>query len=105
MRTFLGRIMAAAMMTVFCAAPALAQPTADKTTVSLSYQVDSTTFPSGKVIISVPTTASKDTVLTASIQPVSSDPTPPGWLTVTPASGKAPLTLTIGVNPTSLAPG
>jgi hypothetical protein len=28
--------------------------------------------------------------------------TPPGWLTVTPDTGHAPLTLTITVNPTGL---
>ncbi|HUA57356.1 MAG TPA: hypothetical protein VML19_01290 [Verrucomicrobiae bacterium] len=75
-------------------------PSATPGSLSFSYQINSSTFPAAaKVTVTLPTAISS---LPLSVS-VSS--TPQGWLTVTPSSGNAPLTLQVVVNPTSLAPG
>jgi uncharacterized protein (TIGR03437 family) len=55
---------------------------------------------SGKITVSLPSTASSSTTL--AVQAVS---VPQGWLAVTPNTGHAPLALTVTVNPTGLSPG
>lgn len=80
--------------------PAGAQ-TATPTSLSFSYQVNSTTFPAaGKVTVTLPATAGSSTTMT-----VQTASTPQGWLAVTPSSGHSPLALTVNVNPTGLSPG
>jgi len=75
-------------------------PSATPGSLSFSYQVNSSVFPSAaKVSVTLPAAISSLPLSVA----VSS--TPQGWLTVTPSSGYAPLTLQVLVNPTSLAPG
>ena len=81
--------------------PAAAQtagPTASPSTLSFSYQVNSTTYPAAaKVTITLPkATGSLPLVVTPPAQ---------GWLIVTPSSGHSPLTLSVLVNPTGLTPG
>ena len=83
-----------------CAGVAVGQtsgPTASPSTLSFSYQVNSSTFPaSATVKVTLPTaSASLSLVVTP----------PNNWVAVTPLSGSAPLTLTVSVNPTGLAPG
>lgn len=74
-----------------------AGPTATPSSLSFSYQVNSTSFPaSASVKITLPAaSASLPLVVTP----------PDNWAAVTPVSGSAPLTLTVSVNPTGLAPG
>jgi uncharacterized protein (TIGR03437 family) len=75
-------------------------PSATPGALSFSYQVNSTSLPAAaKVTVSLPASIS---TLPLS---VSFSSTPQGWLTVTPASGYAPLTLSVTVNPTGMAPG
>ena len=86
-----------------CAGAAYGQssgPSASPTSLSFSYQVNSTKLPAaGKVTVSLPKTSSS-LPLSVSVTSV-----PAGWLTVTPDTGYSPLTLSVVVNPTSLTPG
>ena len=75
-------------------------PTAKPGSLSFSYQVNATLPSPAKVTLSLPAASSS---LPLSITGVVASP--PGWLTVTPDSGHAPLTLTVTVNPTGLTPG
>jgi uncharacterized protein (TIGR03437 family) len=75
-------------------------PTVSPTSLSFTYQVNSTTFPAAaKLTATLPAATSSlaITVLVAS--------SPQGWLTVTPDTGHSPLAMTVTVNPTSLTPG
>jgi uncharacterized protein (TIGR03437 family) len=75
-------------------------PTATPGSLSFSYQINSTAFPAAaKVTVSLPAS-----VATLPLS-VTFNSTPQGWLTVTPASGYAPLNLSVVVNPTSMSPG
>lgn len=75
-------------------------PSATPGSLSFSYQVNSTTFPAAaKVTVSLPASINSLSLT------VSANSTPQGWLTVTPDSGHAPLTLSVVVNPTGMAPG
>jgi uncharacterized protein (TIGR03437 family) len=75
-------------------------PTVTPSSLSFTYQVNSTTFPApGKLTATLPAAT---TTLPISVV-VSSAPV--GWLTVTPDSGHSPLAMTVTVNPTSLTPG
>src|SRR5450759_510094 len=77
-----------------------AQPTANPTAFSFTYQVNSTTLPAaGKLTATLGKSTATGYTVTASVSP------PMGWLTVTPGSGASPLALTVTVNPTSLSPG
>jgi uncharacterized protein (TIGR03437 family) len=75
-------------------------PAAAPGSLTFTYQVNSPTFPvAGKVTVTLPAA----TALLPMNITVSSNPQ--GWLTVTPDTGRSPLTLTVTVNPTSLTPG
>jgi uncharacterized protein (TIGR03437 family) len=72
-------------------------PTATPTALAFSYQANSATLPSSLAVqVAVPAALSSALL---SVQ------YPLGWLTVTPDSGRAPLALTVNVNPTGLSPG
>jgi uncharacterized protein (TIGR03437 family) len=89
-----------------CVWSAGAQPVASPTSLTFSYQVNSTTLPAAqKLTVTLPATAGASTVMAVQVlsNPVGS--TPPGWLAVTPDNGRSPLALLVTVNPTSLAPG
>lgn len=75
-------------------------PTAAPGSLSFSYQVNATLPAPVKVTVSLPAASS---ALPLSVTGVGS--VPQGWLTVTPDYGRAPLTLTVTVNPTGLTPG
>ena len=75
-------------------------PTASPTTLSFSYQVNSTTYPAAAKL-----TATLPAASVALPMSVTVAATPQGWLTVTPDTGRSPLALTVSVNPTSLTPG
>jgi uncharacterized protein (TIGR03437 family) len=81
--------------------PAVAQtagPTASPSTLTFSYQVNSTTYPAAaKVTITLPKAISSLPLAVAAPSQ--------GWLIVTPSSGHSPLTLSVLVNPTGLTPG
>lgn len=78
-----------------------AGPTASPASLSFSYQVNSTTFPTaGKVTVTLPSGTSSSTVMA-----VTAVSNPQGWMAVTPSSGHSPLALAVTVNPTGLAPG
>src|ERR1035437_5535202 len=100
MKTYALRTVVLAGLTLLGAETLRAQPTANPTAFSFSYQVNSTTLPSAGKLTA---TLSKSTVagytLTASVSP------PMQWLTVTPGGGASPLALTVTVNPTGLSPG
>jgi uncharacterized protein (TIGR03437 family) len=74
-----------------------AGPVATPSTLNFSYQVNSATFPAAATVkITLPAaSASLPLVVTP----------PDNWAAVTPLGGSAPLTLTVSVNPTGLAPG
>jgi uncharacterized protein (TIGR03437 family) len=75
-------------------------PSATPSSLSFSYQVNSSTLPSAvKVTATLP--ASIATLPMA----VTYTSTPVGWLTVTPDSGHSPLALSVVVNPTGMTPG
>jgi len=75
-------------------------PSATPTSLSFSYQVNSSIMPAAaKVTATLPASIA---LLPLSVTYTS---TPVGWLTVTPDSGYAPLTLSVMVNPTGMAPG
>ncbi len=77
-----------------------AGPSATPTSLSFSYQVNSSTLPAAqKVTASLPASIAS---LPMSVTYTSS---PVGWLTVTPGSGYSPLALSVMVNPTGMAPG
>ena len=100
MKTYGLRTVVLAGLTLLGAETLRAQPTANPTSFSFSYQVNSTTLPAAGKLTA---TLSKSTVagytLTASVSP------PMQWLTVTPGAGASPLALTVTVNPTGLSPG
>src|SRR5208283_4347342 len=75
-------------------------PSATPSSLSFSYQVNSTTLPAAvKVTATLP--ASMSTLPLA----VTYTSTPVGWLTVTPNTGYTPLALSVVVNPTGMTPG
>jgi len=87
-------------LTAWCAWGQSSGPTATPGSLSFSYQINSSTFPSAaKVTVSLPASISTLPLT------VTFNSTPQGWLTVTPASGYAPLALSVVVNPTSMSPG
>jgi uncharacterized protein (TIGR03437 family) len=94
---------AAALAFLFCGCVwplRAAGPTATPTSLSFSYQVNSTTLPAaGKLTVSLPSGSSSATVMNVAVSPVQS------WLAVTPDQGYSPLALTVTANPTGLAPG
>lgn len=75
-------------------------PTAAPGSLSFAYQVNSTLPSPVKVTVSLPTASSALPLSVTSVNSV-----PQGWLTVTPDFGRAPLSLTVTVNPTGLTPG
>jgi len=83
-----------------CALVASAQPTASPTSLTFTYQVNTTPYPAGKLTATLPKSLGSGYILTASV-----NSTTTGWLTVTPDSGASPLALTVTVNPTNLNPG
>jgi uncharacterized protein (TIGR03437 family) len=80
-----------------CAGAQTVGPIATPSTLSFSYTVNSTTLPAAATVkITLPAaSASLPLVVTP----------PNNWVAVTPLSGSAPLTLSVSVNPTGLAPG
>jgi uncharacterized protein (TIGR03437 family) len=75
-------------------------PTAAPGSVSFSYQVNAAVPAPVKVTVSLPAASATLPLSVTSILSV-----PQGWLTVTPDYGRAPLSLTVTVNPTGLTPG
>lgn len=72
-------------------------PIATPASVSFSYQVNSAVLPASQAVqVTAPATLAGAVIAVQY---------PMGWLTVTPDSGRAPMTLTVNVNPTGLAPG
>ncbi|MGO9261327.1 MAG: hypothetical protein ACLQU1_34230 [Bryobacteraceae bacterium] len=90
-------LLAAWLACACCASAQTVGPTATPSTLSFSYTVNSTTLPAAATVkITLPAaSASLPLVVTA----------PDNWAAVTPLGGSAPLTLTVSVNPTGLAPG
>ena len=82
-------------------------PTANPASLNFTYQVNTTTLPAAaKMTVSLPNSASTSTVVSvAAAYPPGTPLSQSGWLTVTPASGHAPLALSVVVNPTGLPPG
>ncbi len=75
-------------------------PKATPAALAFTYLVNSATLPPAQTVqITVPSTLTNSTLMVQSVS------TPQGWLTATPGSGRAPLSLTIIVNPTGLGPG
>lgn len=88
---------------LFCAGIAAAQssgPTVSPTSLSFSYQVNSTTFPTAAKLTATLPAATASLPITVTVASA-----PQGWLTVTPDLGRSPLAMTVTVNPTSLTPG
>ncbi len=80
-----------------CATAQSTGPAATPTSLSFSYTVNSTTFPTPATVkVTVPTALAG---LTLQVTQTAY------WLAVTPETGTAPLTLTVTVNPTGLSPG
>lgn len=75
-------------------------PTTSPTTLSFSYQVNSTNYPAPAKLTATLPAASSAMPLSVTVSA-----TPPGWLTVTPDSGHSPMALSVIVNPTTLTPG
>lgn len=88
------------MAVLVCGAAYGAGPTATPASLGFSYQVNSTTLPAaGKLTVALPSGTSSSTVMNVTVAPAQS------WLAVTPDSGYSPLTMSVTVNPTGLAPG
>jgi uncharacterized protein (TIGR03437 family) len=88
---------------LFWAAAAAAQsagPSVTPTSLSFTYQVNSTTLPAAAKLNATLPAASASLTLSVAVASA-----PQGWLTVTPDTGHSPLPLTVTVNPTSLTPG
>ena len=75
-------------------------PTASPSTLSFSYQVNSTTFPAAAKLTATLPAASSTLSMSVTVAAA-----PQGWLTVTPDTGHSPLAMTVTVNPTGLTPG
>jgi uncharacterized protein (TIGR03437 family) len=75
-------------------------PSATPASLSFSYQINSATLPAA-----VKVTATLPASIGSLPMAVTYTSTPVGWLTVTPDSGYTPLTLSVMVNPTGMAPG
>jgi uncharacterized protein (TIGR03437 family) len=89
-----------ALLLVAAAAAAQSGPTATPSTLSFTYQMNSSTLPAAaKLAASLP--ASISTLPMSAVVSCS----PVGWLTVTPDTGHSPMAMTVSVNPTSLTPG
>ena len=100
MKTYVLKTAILAGLGLLCAETLRAQPTANPTSFSFSYQVNSTTLPAaGKLTATLSKSTTTGYTLTASVSP------PMQWLTVTPGGGASPLALTVTVNPTGLSPG
>ncbi|HLK61971.1 MAG TPA: hypothetical protein VKU19_00930 [Bryobacteraceae bacterium] len=78
-------------------------PTANVSTITFTYTAGSTTAP--KTTNTNPFTVTLPTAMSTQTMVVTVASNPQGWLSVTPASGKSPLALTVSVNPTTLDPG
>ncbi|MBZ5619425.1 MAG: hypothetical protein LAQ69_11985, partial [Acidobacteriia bacterium] len=93
----------ALLLVYCCSAGAQTGPTANVTSVYFTYTANSSTPPVTKnpnpFTVTLPASMSTQTM-----QAVAAS-NPPGWLSVTPASGRSPLLLTVTVNPTTLDPG
>ncbi|HEV3332218.1 MAG TPA: hypothetical protein VG096_14615 [Bryobacteraceae bacterium] len=85
---------------------ALAGPTSKPATLSFTYQVNATTLPAAQsLVVTLPSTDPASTIINASTCPQTAVTCAASWLSVTPASGYGPLTLSVQVNPTGMAPG
>jgi uncharacterized protein (TIGR03437 family) len=91
-------ILLAAWLGYACSASAqTAGPTATPSSLSFSYTVNSTTLPAAATVkITLPAASASLPLVVAA---------PDNWAAVTPLGGSAPLTLSVSVNPTGLAPG
>jgi uncharacterized protein (TIGR03437 family) len=73
-------------------------PTVSPSSLTFSYQVNSTTLPgAGKLTVTLPASLSTAVIL--------AKPKNAAWLAVTPDQGRSPLALTVTANPTGLPPG
>ena len=89
-----------------CGGAALAQgPKAAPSSLLFSYQVDGPTPLAAQTVqVTVPAALSASILTVAVVTPALPKP-PTGWLTVTPDTGRAPMTLSVMVNPTNLGLG
>lgn len=93
---------------LICGRPGTAQtgPTTKPASLSFTYQVNSTPLPAAvKLVVTLPSTDPASTVINASICPQSAVLCAANWVSVTPAMGYGPLTLTVQANPTGMPPG
>jgi len=74
-----------------------AQPTASPASLSFTYQLNTSTYPSASLTATLPKSLGSGYVLTATVNSSTT-----GWLTVTPDTGASPLKMTVSVNPTGL---
>src|SRR5690348_1616815 len=89
------------LMTGVLAAQTVASTlTASLPSLTFPYQVNAASLPANQTVTINATGAAATSALTVRV--VSA---PTGWLTVTPDTGRAPLPLTVSVNPTGLPPG
>ena len=105
MKTLVPRTTAlVALLLLYCwSAGAQSGPTANVTAINFTYTANSATPP--KTTNTNPFTVTLPSAMSSQIMNVTVASNPQGWLSVTPASGKSPLTLTVTVNPTTLDPG
>lgn len=95
-----------ALLSVCCwTAEAQSGPTtpATLTGINFTYTANSSTGP--KTTNTNPFTVTLPAAMSSQTMVVRTDSNPQGWLSVTPASGKSPLVLTVTVNATTLDPG
>src|SRR4051794_20387322 len=78
-------------------------PTASVSSVNFTYTAGSSTPP--KTTNTNPFTVTLPAAMATQTMVVTSASNPQGWVSVTPSSGKSPLSVTVTVNPTTLDPG
>ena len=105
MKTFVPKttVWLALLLVCCCSAGAQSGPTANVTSVNFTYTANSSTAP--KTTNTNPFTVTLPAAMSSQTMVVTVASNPQGWLSVTPASGKTPLVLTVTVNPTTLDPG
>jgi len=75
-------------------------PTVSPSSLSFTYQVNSSTYPAAAKL-----TASLPSSMSTVVMTATATSAPQGWLAATPDTGRTPLALSVTVNPTGLAPG
>jgi uncharacterized protein (TIGR03437 family) len=94
------KIVAVAVILAACPAQAAVTLTANPASLDFAYQVNDAVLPAAKTL-----TINSAGAATPPMVSVSATSAPAGWLTVTPDTGRTPLTLSVSVNTTGLAPG